>query len=383
MDRNYLKTFVYSVFSDLLMLFLAFLILPVVAIQFFYQLTDFQRIVISAVDWFVWAVFLMEFVLKVYVEKGKFAYLKANRADSIISIIIIASPALELLSGIFSGAAALRLLRAARLARLSGYAWKLRSKWRTMNFQPFIILLIIAVTGFLLALFRVDIAYEGNDALWISTFVSITGFIYAVVSAFAIAHVWGKFNSLSDEVRKEASSLKNITIFSCWMRQKGAGREIRKRISKYVRSNIETFWENACPVTENADKFAELMESVGRLRLKGGKGNGTFGDMAEELRRVSDARSRVTSMMSSKTPGLVWVLLGFLSFLLIASFSLMDFQNTLLSFLVVAMTTVSVALVGLIVYDIDAPFQSGFWMVDPSAYFELEDFIKKPLHEKG
>ena len=53
-----------------------------------------------------------------------------------------------------------------------------------------------------------------NDALWLSTFVSITGFIYAVVSAFAIAHVWEKFNSLSDEVRKEAASLKNIAIFS-------------------------------------------------------------------------------------------------------------------------------------------------------------------------
>lgn len=376
-SKENLRNLVYSVFSDTLMIFLALLIIPVLAIQFLYPLTETQELVIAAIDWIIWIVFFLEFVFKVYAGKDIFEYVRANRLDSLISVIIIVSPVLELLATAFAGAALLRLLRISRLVRLAGVAGKVGTKWRRINFKSYALVAVIIAIGFLVSLFKPALQYSANDAAWLTVFVSLIGVIYAVIAAFTIMHVWNEFNAMDSEIRKEAVHLRNLVLLADRTNQKSFGKKIKERILEYVSSNVDKYWKKTASMEDNRRKFVQIMESIDEFTPRNEKEIVVLDNVIEELRETASTRSNITTLVNSKTPNIVWLLLVFLSFVLVTGISLMDFQSQLLSTMTITLITTAIAFVTLLVYDMDFPFQSGFWVISPQPYFEVEEFIKR------
>lgn len=119
MDKEKLKESVDSILSEKLMIILAIAAIPVIIAEYIYPSTTIEFKIAFTVDWIIWFVFLLEFVLKVYMEEKKIVYIGAHKLDSAISIVIIFSPTLGIFSNYYSGLPVIRLIRISKLFRVT------------------------------------------------------------------------------------------------------------------------------------------------------------------------------------------------------------------------------------------------------------------------
>ncbi len=203
------------------MVFLALLILPIVLAQYLLDLTSTQNVILSLISWVIYAVFVLEFLLKLLVAKEKTVFLKTNKFYTIISLVIIVSPILEPISELFAAAPFLRAFRLASVIRLSrltsllAVSGRARLSWRRIKFRTYAIVTSIIVFGFLISFFKPELNLSSTDQNLLAQLIQITATIYAIVTGFIIANVWGKYISLIRSANTEAANLKTSTCFPC------------------------------------------------------------------------------------------------------------------------------------------------------------------------
>lgn len=190
-------------------------------------------------------------------------------------------------------------------------------------------------------------------------------------------HVWNEFNALSDKMRKEAVSLRNVYLLSLRTKQKGFIKKLRDGIIDYTKSVIETYWKDMAKMEENENKFVHLFRTIDELKVKNAKDAVLLDNIDEELRTASENRSDIISLAYSTTPNVLWALMVYLSVMLVFCFMILTFHSQLLATLVITMMAAAVALITLVIYDMDYPFEAGFWMITPQPYFDLEGHIKR------
>ena len=117
--KEKLKKTVYTIFSDRVMIILAVIAIPVIAVEFVAVHTSTYYYIAYALDWLIWIAFFLEFTLKVYVETDKLAYINHHKLDSTISIVIILSPLIGVVTNAFSALPVLRLIRITRLVNVA------------------------------------------------------------------------------------------------------------------------------------------------------------------------------------------------------------------------------------------------------------------------
>lgn len=376
MEHNTFRHYVYAIFSDTLMVFLALLVIPILILPFF-NLSQTQALILEAVDVVIYAAFFLEFALKVGVEERKVDYMKANSLNSAISLIIILSPLFGFFTAYFLGAPLLRLVSASRIFRLGAAVGKAETSFRKVSFKSYGIVLIIVAAGFVASFFRPTVPYSEIDTQWLTIFIPVVGGIYAIVAAFVMFHVWNEFNALSDKMRKEAVSLRNVYLLSLRTKQKGFIKKLRDGIIDYTKSVIETYWKDMAKMEENENKFVHLFRTIDELKVKNAKDAVLLDNIDEELRTASENRSDIISLAYSTTPNVLWALMVYLSVMLVFCFMILTFHSQLLATLVITMMAAAVALITLVIYDMDYPFEAGFWMITPQPYFDLEGHIKR------
>ena len=142
-----LRQKIYLVFSDTVMIALALFVIPLVAVQTFFILTPAQETLVRSLDWLIWTAFFLEFSLKLLVAEKRARWFIDNWLDSLISIVVIVSPLLELFAKIFEGAPLLRLLRLtritrltrlSRLARLGALGVRTQKSWRNLELKVYL-----------------------------------------------------------------------------------------------------------------------------------------------------------------------------------------------------------------------------------------------------
>ena len=241
----------------------------------------------------------------------------------------------------------------------------------------YVIMTLVLVFGILLLLLRTaSITYSAEEAIWIQTYTKVIGIIYALVAVFAIAHVWTNFNSLTDKITKEISHLRNIRVIGEQISSKFSS-GLSKLVNSYIESNIGTFWGRLESQSSKNKKFSGILGYISKLKPRSGKELSIFNRILEELRMASEARPNIRNFSIYKTPGLVWILLVFLSVVFILSIALMSFNNIMLSIFVVLSICISVGLVMVLIYNLDMPFQRGFWMVTPKKYIDPIAFVQR------
>ncbi len=127
-----LKRLVYTIFSDTNMLILALIAIPITIVELF---TTLDTLLLIVVDWFIWFAFVMEFAAKIYVEDGLTTYIRGNKADSAISIIIIGSPIAAIATQNLFPFPVLGIARALRIFRVLGYGESIYAKNKKRKFQ--------------------------------------------------------------------------------------------------------------------------------------------------------------------------------------------------------------------------------------------------------
>jgi len=100
----------YSKASELPLLILAVLMIPMLLAPLLFTLDPDQENFLEAIDWFIYACFAFDFIFKLYLAPSIVGHIKSNWLDLLVLLLPLLRP-LRLLSG----TRVLRLMRAARL----------------------------------------------------------------------------------------------------------------------------------------------------------------------------------------------------------------------------------------------------------------------------
>ena len=383
MNREELRSLVYSFFSDTLMVFLALLIIPIVVAEYLFDLTATQNLVFSALAWVIYSLFFAEFILKVLVAKNKRDFIKTNKLFTAISLIIILSPILEPISELFATAPALRALRIvsvirlSRLTRLAAASGRAKISWRRINFKTYAIMAMIVGLGFSASFFAPRTPLLQNDQNLLSMFIGVVGTIYAIITGFMIANVWSKYMALINATTRETTSLRNIYRLGLGLRAPVLIEALKENLSSYASTVIDVYWKKTKQIDYLESKFDNLFDSIKNFDLSNPMDIEIFTNLNEELRKASEQKANIQALLAAKVPKILWTLLIVLSFGIVSGMYIVPFENQFLSTLAMTLISIAIALIGLIIYDMNDPFEFGFWAVTPEAYLDYLDFIKK------
>jgi hypothetical protein len=359
------------------MILLALLVIPLIIVQFI-PVNPTQRTIFECLDWIVYGMFFLEFILKVYVAENRVNYIKQNKIDSIISIIIILSPLFEIATMYFAEAPLLRLLRISRVVRLGGVLGKTKAGWRKVNYKSYILVALVISAGFVLSFFRPAFTLTDAEQTWVSVFIQVVGIFFGLFAAFMIVNAWNGYNSLDDAIRKESLSLRNIFLLSLALKDDiPAFNNLKTCMLDYTKSVLDAYWKELTKIDETNAKFIQFFKILQEFNPDTEKAHTIYNNMNEELRVASTHRSNVLSLIAARTPKVLWIFVIVLSFILILSFMIVNFSNQWLATLVITMVSIAVAFVIVVIYDISYPFKGGFWSISPQGYFDLENIINE------
>lgn len=382
MDREELRKIIYSIFSDTLMVFLALLILPIVLSEYLLDLTSTQNVILSTISWLIYSIFVLEFFLKLAVSEQKISFIRANKLYTFISLVIVISPLLEPISDLFAAAPFLRVLRIVSIIRLSrltavlAVSGRARLAWKRINFRTYAIVSSIIVFGFLISFFKPEFVLSNTDQSLLSQLIQTTATIYAIVTGFIISNVWGKYTSLIRSVNSEASSLRNVYLLTLHLTDKSLIINLKNAISEYLQSVIDVFWEGLSRSNVLEQALAGIYVSLGNYNPDVNSKIEIYTNLIDELRKASEGHANIQSLLVSKTPKILWALITVLSSVIIFGFYLINYDNQLVATLTMTLVSTALALVAVIIYDMNDPFKFGFWAVQPTAYLELKNFLK-------
>lgn len=150
------------------MLVLALAIIPLLLIPLLTEVSGATKTAIVTAEWFIWAAFAVEYVIRLFLAPAKWAFVKRNKID----LVVVALPLLRPLR-IARSARALRILRAARLVTFVGRSGTAVQRVLTRHGLDQVLLVVLAAVvgaAFLVESIERD-APEANiegvgDALW-------------------------------------------------------------------------------------------------------------------------------------------------------------------------------------------------------------------------
>lgn len=121
--RANLRELVNSVFSDKFMIFLSLIIIPIIILPFFFELSRDVLVFFEICDWIILVLFITEYLLKLYVARDRWSHFKSPW--HFVDLIIITLPFMQFvpllnLAMVGSPSLLLRLLRVPRAVAIGG-----------------------------------------------------------------------------------------------------------------------------------------------------------------------------------------------------------------------------------------------------------------------
>jgi voltage-gated potassium channel len=166
-DRRQVALERFQAATELPLLVLAVAMVPLLILPLLVGLPDRVQATLTAVDWFIWAVFAFEYVIRLYLSADRWRYVRREWPN----LLIVALPFLRPLRVVRS-ARALRILRLSRLVAFTGKigqeAKRLLVRHKLHYALLFTMVVVVGAAGFVLML---EEGHGGTinsfgDALW-------------------------------------------------------------------------------------------------------------------------------------------------------------------------------------------------------------------------
>ena len=363
------------------MVFLALLIIPIVFGEYLIDLTPTQNLVLQVLSWIIYSMFFSEFVLKVLVAQDKRSFFGTNKLYVATSLIIIISPTLEPISELFAVTPALRafkavsILKLSNLTKLAAASSKVKLFWRRINLKTYTLVSMTILLAFSASFFAPELILSLNDQTLFLQFIAVIGTIYAIITGFMIANVWNKYLALINLMSKSTTSLKTVYVLSLQLNTPILVKNLEKEIQNYITSAIEVYWDETKPLKYLDSKSEAVLKTLYDYIPKELKDLEPFTSIVEELRTFSGTKAGIQALILSRVPKVLWTLLIMLSFTIVLSMYLLPYGSQILATFSITLISIAVALIGLIIYDMDDPFKFGFWAVSPKEYFNFQEFL--------
>jgi voltage-gated potassium channel len=160
-------------------LILAVASLPLIVVPLLFDLEPGTTSTLFAIDWFIWAVFALEYLIRLYLAPSKGRFIRSN----IVDLLVVALPFLRPLR-VARSARFLRILRLGRATIIvARFADALRDVLNRHRFNYTLLVALIATTGGALIVLEVErgtaeanIVTLGDALWWAITTVTTVGY---------------------------------------------------------------------------------------------------------------------------------------------------------------------------------------------------------------
>jgi Protein of unknown function (DUF4239) len=206
------------------------------------------------------------------------------------------------------------------------------------------------------------------------------GVLYAVLLAFAVVVVWGKFNQAESEVAKEAGAAATVFRLTGGIDPEH-GAAIRKATTDYLTSAIASDWpamERCTQSPGTTEALNEIYHAVLKFHSFGTDEGLVLAEILRHVDRISEARRERRVMADGIVPAIIWVVLFGGAFLTIGFSFFFGAENLRAQSLMTGALSVLIFAGLLIVVAIDHPF-AGTVKVGPEALAAVvKDFAGAP-----
>jgi len=214
----------------------------------------------------------------------------------------------------------------------------------------------------------------------VASFLEMYGTLYGITFAFALYVVWSQFNSVQSGIQQEANLLEDIYRMTLLLSDQISAKSLALNLRNYVEALLGSEWKElsqgkTCAFSHN--KFMELCYSLRSVPVTDVRDQAIYAQLLEAVNRLTRVREERVSASLTRIPKTLWLLLNFMSAVLLIGFLLLFLisQSNIAVFvgtIIIAFIAFSIGLLLSIIKDIDNPFV-GVWNVSPQPFRVLLD----------
>lgn len=220
-----------------------------------------------------------------------------------------------------------------------------------------------------------NIQITENDYENIKQFIEWFGVPYGLLMALVLVNVWTQFDQTDRAFDREADALLSFYNTSRMVLNKKIKNDINKALAHYIKHVNDHFSDefNSKSFKHQGDNILnEIREQIGKI-IKG-KNNKELGvELLKLVNELIDDRGDRLSYSKQRMPSTVMSLSLITSFLWLAPFFFLNFENIWMEIFFLAGVTLTVVSILLIILDLDSPI-GGTWGVNLESW---EDLIEK------
>jgi hypothetical protein len=204
------------------------------------------------------------------------------------------------------------------------------------------------------------------------------GVIYAVLLAFAVVVVWGKFSDAETAVLQEAGA--SATLYRLAAGPEPEAVATRAALSNYLRLAIDREWPLMAAEGESrgaTQALGAVYAAALRQMENGSKHSAIFVEMFKQLDAITQARRTRLHLATGIVPGIVWMVLYCGAVLTVGFTFFFGTENLLAQVMMTGVLSVIVFMGLLVIVSIDYPFSGPIHVGSEPLTTVIEDFEPK------
>ena len=229
------------------------------------------------------------------------------------------------------------------------------------------------------------VSFGDTEVPW-TTFFTVFGMMYAIMSGFLLLKVLDRFTSLSKAVDSEVNSLQDARDLLVYFEpnQTGAKKHMIMQLMEYLNSVGQVEWKlmsrrkGDSMSSDTTQELRDIMTSVKQLEVTNYTDQVALNAMIEKLSSVTSSRTDRITLAYERLPAQLKLLLTFLSVILIGGFVLMPVGNAIVHLSMVGTVAAAVYLLAAAIFDLDHPF-TGAWNISKKPLLDAEKRFKEEL----
>ena len=252
-------------------------------------------------------------------------------------------------------------------------------------------IITVLLTTIILILIRNYFSYRfifEDVASW-STFYTVFGVLYAVITGFLIIESLSKYNKLQDIIQEEINTLQDMRDLVYFL---NPDENIKNRILIELKEYAQSVAKNEIKDNNDYSSFSAIKNSdttkemydifsqINNMRINGEKDKIFINILMQKMLDITTLRTKRIAASVQKLPSSLKLLLKFMSWALIIGIVLLGVHNETIHIVMIVSLVFSIELLKSIILDIDNPFR-GLWKVQPTPFIEYEKNIFKELNK--
>ncbi len=237
--------------------------------------------------------------------------------------------------------------------------------------------LIVVVIGVsFLCVFFIPIEEEVSEG--INAILGIVGLLFAILVGFFITDLWSRYQRIRENVAVEVSGLQTyylfVQILGRFLHHKEWAKKQQELIDKYIREFFYVEWSDYGKIDPY---FNEIIKSLKEMKeLKTNQENETYSNILPILNDITTSREKLFIYGKDKLSKMEWIVVLFLSAILI--FSIFLIRTSDLPSLLLSGTLISTVIILLLILRDLNDLSFGEGMVSFEPYETIFDVIGKP-----